>query len=364
MASEHIKKLRRSTLCSILVLLNLFVSNCFAVQVEFQLSGPNSITAAPYLNFLGVPLTGQDSGNTSLTTTYSGTVTVDVNDLMNPTSIAFVSANAIAANSGNWLPEVGGGNEGDPEIEGDANPGTPAPANYGFYYDAGVVGQLYAASRDSVWSLNATSRAVAGGQFDPLGIEVELASGTYDVSISSFVYDDDASSDDLSGAIADNCTNLEGTVNRCGANMGSYSVANDLITLMLPLDFIMAEGADTEVAFTGTLTATYSLEQPLLGDYNDDLKVDAADYVLWRDLVGSSVTLPNDDIGGMIGMDHYEQWANHFGGVSSGGIGSASVPEPTSSTLALLGFVGLWVRRRATGTQLTSAKWKRCRWNC
>ena len=65
----------------------------------------------------------QDPGGTSLTTTYSGTITVDVDNLTNPTSIEFIGANAVAANSGNWLPEVGGGSVGDPNIEGDADPG-------------------------------------------------------------------------------------------------------------------------------------------------------------------------------------------------------------------------------------------------
>lgn len=91
----------------------------------------------------------------------------------------------------------------------------------------------------------------------------------------------------------------------------------------------------------------------LLGDYNDDDRVDAADYTIWRNNAGTSNTLPNDNgIGGTIGADHYKLWKDNFGstmGSAAGGVRSTShaVPEPSSAFLAMIG-IGVVYRRRST----------------
>jgi hypothetical protein len=69
----------------------------------------------------------------------------------------------------------------------------------------------------------------------------------------------------------------------------------------------------------------------LPGDYNDDGKVDAADYVLWR----KGGPLANDDSPGT-GPDDYTRWVENFGSMASGSGGSGAVPEPTSVCLASL----------------------------
>jgi hypothetical protein len=51
----------------------------------------------------------------------------------------------------------------------------------------------------------------------------------------------------------------------------------------------------------------------LVGDYNDNDVVDAADYVVWRNNVGTSTELPNDSLDGTIGTAQYNQWRTHFG---------------------------------------------------
>jgi hypothetical protein len=296
----------------------------------------SSLTGAGYVPAVDAPTAAQDPNGDSLTTTYSGTITVDVDNLMNPSSITFVSANAIAGNGGDWLPEPGGGSEGDPNIEGDANPGTPSPANYGFYLDAGAVGQLYAASRDTILSLIANPITVSGGQFDPFGIGITVPQGIYEANVSSPVFGDDAGTDDITDEIGANCTDMLGTENRCGSMMGSYAVAGGMATLTLPLDFILGEGDDIQVTFTGTFVATASLSQPLVGDYNDDGTVDAADYVAWR----------KTDINGAQG---YLDWRANFGRTSGSGAGLAgggAVPEPASLAFACAGVLCLWLGYR------------------
>jgi hypothetical protein len=80
------------------------------------------------------------------------------------------------------------------------------------------------------------------------------------------------------------------------------------------------------------------------GDFNEDDVVDAADYVMWRKLLGTS-PLPNDDgIGGNASQAHYNLWREHFGETASGSGGA--VPEPASAMLMLTAIVGmLWNRR-------------------
>jgi hypothetical protein len=89
---------------------------------------------------------------------------------------------------------------------------------------------------------------------------------------------------------------------------------------------------------------------PLDGDYNGDGVVDAADYVVWRENLGTSNPLPNDAIGGVIGQAQYDQWRANFGAtLSGGGSGTAigartNVPEPSSIFLAL--FLATFCLRR------------------
>jgi len=91
----------------------------------------------------------------------------------------------------------------------------------------------------------------------------------------------------------------------------------------------------------------------LVGDYNDDGAVDAADYVIFRKNEDTMNILPNDPIGGMIGPAHYTQWRSHFGESLGGGSSAAAspdavVPEPSAVSLSMfaLASLGLTSRRK------------------
>jgi hypothetical protein len=71
----------------------------------------------------------------------------------------------------------------------------------------------------------------------------------------------------------------------------------------------------------------------LSGDFNDDGRVDAADYVHWRD--GPA------DPGG------YQTWRANFGAGETAGAQAASVPEPAGVLLALTCLAGILCGRRA-----------------
>jgi hypothetical protein len=79
----------------------------------------------------------------------------------------------------------------------------------------------------------------------------------------------------------------------------------------------------------------------IAGDYNNNGKVDAADYVLWRNggpLQNESVTL------GSTTPEDYAVWRSNFGNSAGSGAAlgsSTSVPEPGSLILSLLTGLGL-----------------------
>ena len=57
----------------------------------------------------------------------------------------------------------------------------------------------------------------------------------------------------------------------------------------------------------------------ITGDFNSDGKVNAADYVVWRNGLGTTYT-----------QNHYAQWRQNFGaGSGSSSVDPSSVPEPT-----------------------------------
>ena len=90
----------------------------------------------------------------------------------------------------------------------------------------------------------------------------------------------------------------------------------------------------------------------LPGDFNTNGVVDAADYVVWRNNVGSTTALPNDSIGGTIGTPQYNEWRTHFGQTAGSGAGvgaNAAVPEPATVVMLILAAAGwcLWRGRAA-----------------
>jgi hypothetical protein len=93
-----------------------------------------------------------------------------------------------------------------------------------------------------------------------------------------------------------------------------------------------------------------AISEGVTGDYNDDGIVDARDYTIWRDKLGSTTVLPNDDSPGVVDASDYADWTANFGmSGGSGALGAGAVPEPTSAVLAALGCVGYLLRRRRAG---------------
>jgi hypothetical protein len=91
----------------------------------------------------------------------------------------------------------------------------------------------------------------------------------------------------------------------------------------------LANGSYIDVTYR-TGSVLLEVISGLLGDYNNNGTVDAADYTVWRDRLGDLEALPNDDSAG-VGPDDYTRWKMHFG-VTLPGAGSLAtsraVPEP------------------------------------
>jgi hypothetical protein len=108
---------------------------------------------------------------------------------------------------------------------------------------------------------------------------------------------------------------------------------------------------------------------PMPGDFNNNGTVDAADYVVWRDKLNQSITIPNDPTPGMVTDTDFGVWRSNFGKsggpagpstltpgfiryVTSGLASGAAVPEPTTVFLLGTGVGTLLVGTRRKSDQV------------
>jgi hypothetical protein len=86
----------------------------------------------------------------------------------------------------------------------------------------------------------------------------------------------------------------------------------------------------------------------LAGDYNGDGVVDGGDYVVWRqtlDQTGANLAADGND-NGVVDAGDFDFWRSRYGDALGSGAGSASVPEPASVVVFLLGLTIVLGHRR------------------
>jgi hypothetical protein len=137
------------------------------------------------------------------------------------------------------------------------------------------------------------------------------------------------------------------------------SVAGTFSSLSLPA--LSGLAWNTSQLYTNGILSIINVDG-IVGDYNNNGVVDAADYVVWRNNIGTTNILPNDPTGGTIGNVQYDTWRSHFGQIAGSGAGvrsdsqeSAAVPEPTTLWLAMLGAAAILAARRSIAEHASGA---------
>ncbi len=270
------------------------------------------------------PIVQQGAGG--LTTTYTGTIKTD----RTTGNIGFLGGSTIDANvSGNWRPLADGAD------------GT-APADYGgranFTVLIVIPNPVYFAGRDLVADVSSAALAVNGSnQFGLSTTNLTFTSG-------SLAYRDSNGVVVGAGSIVG-----EGGLLTGNGTLGTLSQGGRVYeTLTLPMDssFVLTNASATiNLTLTGQLFATYLIPSTN-GDYNQNGKVDAADYVVWRNSMGQTgVGLAADGNGdNQITSADRTVWRSKFGQPAGSGAGegqsfAAAVPESSSLVLFIAGLV-------------------------
>jgi hypothetical protein len=69
---------------------------------------------------------------------------------------------------------------------------------------------------------------------------------------------------------------------------------------------------------------------------NGDHVVDAADFIVWRKTVGTTILAADGDFDGDVDGDYYNVWHTHFGDTPGSGSSNHAIPEPLSLALLML----------------------------
>jgi hypothetical protein len=124
-----------------------------------------------------------------------------------------------------------------------------------------------------------------------------------------------------------------------------------------PVTAVDADARGYQGQFRTDLLAAFAPPEMLIGDFNGDGSVDAADYTVWRDSLGQTGPGLAADANGDLRVDRadYTLWKTHFGQMAAAGADSALstpaslVPEPHSWACWGAWAAALAVRRRTKG---------------
>lgn len=177
---------------------------------------------------------------------------------------------------------------------------------------------------------------------------------TVDNAVASLTYDNnefDWPDDDGSASIY--LTDLDGTnANGTMADGLLWDLAGEFLTdtisfnaFAVPLEGAQPDNSGSDVGSPGFFTDVATI---LVGDYNGDSIIDAADYTVWRDAYGDGTSPAalafGDDTPGTT-IDDYTAWKNAYLASGSAALTSAT-PEPSSLLLLVFSLAGVVAGRR------------------
>lgn len=166
------------------------------------------------------------------------------------------------------------------------------------------------------------------------------ASYTANMDFDSVVPSGDVSSftTDLAASVG-NLVLAGGASHTFNANLAATSIGTFSVSYVLNFSDENIAGALSQ-SITLNLTGTAYLA----GDYNGDLVVDSADYIVWRGSLDESVAAfsgADGDGDGLIGPSDYDVWRANFGQSATGSgaaIAAAAIPEPAFVITSLVGL--------------------------
>ncbi len=218
--------------------LALAIPSAQADIVTFNIqSTPSTLSLSGNANITGVGnfIYGQQAAG-SLITQFSGTITVDVDNFNNPTTITFLNANVVALVNGEWLPAVGGSSL-NPAAEG----------NYGVATDFG-----FGACRNLIFDIgnNGAASIDGAGDFSSATQRWAHAGGQLDLRIGD---DSDGGSSGLAAIASDQVTNTGGT-----ANYASGPIATLTLPVAISFNYLVPGTPSIQgtMNYNGTLVAT------------------------------------------------------------------------------------------------------------
>ena len=107
---------------------------------------------------------------------------------------------------------------------------------------------------------------------------------------------------------------------------------------------------DVDTSDYGAWKTAFGSMTQLAADGNEDGVVDAADYVVWRKALNTSVMLTNETTRGMVTQADHGVLPANFGpttGRGSAGSANATVPEPATALMLVVGILAMFSRRGA-----------------
>jgi hypothetical protein len=139
-----------------------------------------------------------------------------------------------------------------------------------------------------------------------------------------------------------------------------FTVADRNVTLSgiladgTPFDFFLNSTnlSSTDYFHTGA-TLSITLVSGLMGDFNDDGTVNAADYTAWRNSLGTEVAVRGDagdgNFDGRVTQADFFVWKGHYGEANMPGFDERfpfDVPEPAGAVLFTIAAAGVSASRR------------------